>query len=74
MGAWAPGFTNEPEQTDAEAEINRLLEEADRQAHETILAYRESTEKLARALLDRETLSRDEVLALVQPVQEELAA
>lgn len=64
----------EPEQTDAESEINRLLEEADRQAHETIMVHRESTEKLAKALLERETLSRDEVLALVQPVQEKQLA
>lgn len=64
----------EPEQTDAEAEINRLLEEADRQAHETVMVHRESTEKLAKALLERETLSREEVLALVQPVQEKQLA
>jgi cell division protease FtsH len=54
----------EPEQRDAEAEINRLLEEADRQAHEMILARREQTEKLAQALLARETLSREEVMGI----------
>jgi cell division protease FtsH len=51
----------EPEQRDAEAEINRLLETADREAHEMILARKEQTERLARALLARETLTRDEV-------------
>jgi cell division protease FtsH len=55
----------EPEKQDAEVEINRLLEAADRQAHEIIQAQREKTEKLAKALLERETLNRDEVLALV---------
>jgi cell division protease FtsH len=57
----------EPEQRDAEAEINRLLETADREAHELIQAQRENTEKLAKALLGRETLTRDEVLRLLSP-------
>jgi cell division protease FtsH len=55
----------EPEQQEAESEINRLLEAADRQAHELIQAQRASTEKLAQALLVRETLTREEVLELV---------
>jgi cell division protease FtsH len=55
----------EPDQRDAELEINRLLESADLQAHELILRHRESTEKLALALLERETLTREEVLALL---------
>jgi cell division protease FtsH len=55
----------EPKQQDAESEINRLLETADRQAHEMILAEREKTEKLAKALLVRETLTREEVLETV---------
>ncbi len=63
----------EPDQTDAEAEINRLLENADRQAHEMILTRREITEKLAKALLERETLTREEVLALMQPAPEKAA-
>jgi cell division protease FtsH len=54
----------EPEQRDAEAEINRLLDTADRQALEIIRSQKENTEKLAQALLARETLTRDEVLAL----------
>ena len=57
----------EPEQRDAEIEINRLLETADRRAHELIQTHKENTEKLARALLDRETLTRDEVLQLLAP-------
>jgi cell division protease FtsH len=56
----------EPEQRDAEIEINRLLETADRQAHEIIQAHKADTEKLARALLDRETLNRDEVFELLE--------
>src|SRR5262249_2485185 len=55
----------EPDQKDAEIEINRLLENADRQAHEIILAEKENTAKLARALLERETLTREEVLELL---------
>jgi len=55
----------EPEQRDAEVEINRLLEKADNDAHAVIQAQRENTEKLAKALLERETLTRDEVLELL---------
>ncbi len=55
----------EPEQRDAEAEINRLLETADRQAFELIQTQKENTEKLAQALLERETLTRAEVLSLI---------
>ncbi len=55
----------EPEQRDAEAEINRLLEAADCQAQEMIEARKAGTEKLARALLERETLTRAEVLELL---------
>ena len=63
----------EPEQQDAEAEINRLLETADRQAHETILAERDKTDKLAKALLARETLRREEVLEIVNSTNSEPA-
>ena len=55
----------EPEKQDAETEINRLLTDADRQAHEIITAQREKADKLAKALLVRETLTREEVLQLV---------
>ena len=60
----------EPQKQDAEAEINRLLETADRQAHEIILAERDKTDKLARALLARETLTREEVLEIVNSTAE----
>src|SRR6266853_2524500 len=63
----------EPEKQDAEAEINRLLETADRQAHEIILAERDKTDKLAKALLARETLTREEVLELVNSTVTEQA-
>src|SRR5258706_1819866 len=55
----------EPEQQDAEAEINRLLETADHQAHEIILAHRENTEILARAHLTQANLTREEVMGLL---------
>lgn len=55
----------EPEKQDAEAEINRLLEEADRGAHALIQNYREATDRLSQALLAKETLTRQEVLDLV---------
>jgi cell division protease FtsH len=65
----------EADQKDAELEINRLLENADRQAHELVLAHKEKTEKLAQALLERETLTRAEVLELLDlhPVEPSLA-
>ena len=55
----------EPEKQDAEAEINRLLEDADQQAHRIVQEQRTSAEKLAKALLERETLTREEVIQLV---------
>jgi len=64
----------EPEKQDAEMEINRLLENADRQAQELIEARKEPTEKLALALLARETLTRDEVLELLECQQPEPSA
>src|SRR6185436_10938277 len=59
----------EPEQRDAENEINRLLETADRDALAMIQAQRGNTEKLARALLERETLTREEVKELLEVVE-----
>jgi len=55
----------EPEKQDAEGEINRLLSTADREAHEIITAQKEKTAKLAKTLLVRETLTREEVLQLI---------
>ncbi|MGN6555701.1 MAG: ATP-dependent metallopeptidase FtsH/Yme1/Tma family protein [Verrucomicrobiota bacterium] len=63
----------EPEQGDAEAEINRLLEAADREAHAIIKAQQKETEALAQALLQRETLTREEVLALLGSAEATLA-
>src|SRR5581483_5692894 len=59
----------EPEQRDAEVEINRLLETADRDALAMIQAQRANTAKLAQALLERETLTRDEVVDLLELVE-----
>jgi cell division protease FtsH len=56
----------EPERSEAEAEINRLLDAADRHAFDIIQTNKQNTERLARALLERETLSREEVLALLE--------
>src|SRR5204863_1138713 len=55
----------EPERQDAEIEINRLMETADRQALDIIEERKHQTQKLAEALLARESLTRDEVLALL---------
>ena len=64
----------EPEQQQAEAEINRLLDSADRQAFEIIQAQKQNTERLAQALLARETLSREEVMELLNSTDAELCA
>jgi cell division protease FtsH len=64
----------QPEKQDAEVEINRLLETADQQAYAVIQAQRENTDKLAQALLERETLTRAEVLELLGLSKPELAA
>jgi cell division protease FtsH len=54
----------EPEQRDAEQEINRLLADADAEALRMIEAQKDNTKRLADALLARETLTRDEVVQL----------
>jgi cell division protease FtsH len=56
----------EPEKRDAEQEINRLLENADREALAIIQAQKDNTRRLAEALLLRETLTREEVLKLIE--------
>jgi cell division protease FtsH len=56
----------EPEKRDAEQEINRLLENADREALAIIQAQKDNTRKLAEALLTRETLTREEVVKLIE--------
>lgn len=54
----------EPEKREAEEEINRLLEAADQEAHAIVLKHRKNTQKLAEALLLRETLTKAEILEL----------
>jgi cell division protease FtsH len=56
----------EPEQREAEQEINRLLENADGEALAIIQSQKEKAADLAHALLVRETLTREEVLELFQ--------
>ena len=55
----------EAERQDAENEINRLLETADQKADEIIQLQKSNTEKLAEALLEQETLTHGEVMALL---------
>ena len=55
----------EAERQDAETEINRLLEVADQKAQEIIQVQKANTERLAKALLEQETLMHDEVMALL---------
>jgi cell division protease FtsH len=55
----------ELDQKEAEVEINRLLEAADREALAIIAAEKANTEKLARMLLQHETLTREEVVNLL---------
>lgn len=55
----------QPDQHEAEVEINKLLETADRQALEIILEQKDNTHRLAQALLKYETLTREQVLNLL---------
>jgi cell division protease FtsH len=64
----------EPQQREAEAEINRLLANADAEALAMIEAQKADAERLARALLERETLTREEVLALLEEKRSENSA
>jgi cell division protease FtsH len=57
----------EPEKRDAEIEVNRILENADREALAIVEFHRKNTRKLAEALLSCETLSREEVIELLKP-------
>jgi cell division protease FtsH len=54
----------EPEKREAEEEINRLLQAADREAYSIIETHRKNAQKLAEALLVRETLTKAEIIAL----------
>ena len=55
----------EQNEKEAEVEINKLLEDADREALSLILAEKANTHKLAQALLKYETLTRQQVLELL---------
>ena len=57
----------EPEQRDAEIEVNRILENADREALAIVEFHRKNAQKLAEALLTQETLTREEVVELLKP-------
>jgi cell division protease FtsH len=56
----------EPEQREAEQEINRLLANADAEALAIIQSQRENAQRLTDALLARETLTREEVVELLK--------
>ena len=56
----------EEKRQDAEQEINRLLEDADDEALAIIRTQRDQTQRLAEALLERETLTREEVIAVLK--------
>ena len=60
----------EPERQEAEVEINRLLEVADREALALIQSEKENTHKLAQALLKFETLTREQVVNLLYENQQ----
>jgi cell division protease FtsH len=51
---------------EAEREINRLLENADREALEIIQSEKEATQRLSDALLEHETLTRQQVFELLE--------
>jgi cell division protease FtsH len=50
-----------------DAEIQRILGEAQQQANQTLLAHRDKLDKLAQGLLHDEILDRDEMTALIGP-------
>lgn len=51
---------------EAEREINRLLEYADQEALALIQGEKDATQRLASALLEQETLTRQQVIALLE--------
>lgn len=59
----------EPEKQDAEREINMLLSSACEEARQIIAAQRENTRRLAEALLVQDTLTREQVLALLMTTE-----
>ncbi|MDX1951840.1 MAG: AAA family ATPase [Verrucomicrobiota bacterium] len=56
----------EPNKEDAEREINLLLSNAHKEAHEILLQNKESVVKIAEKLLIEETLTREQVLQYIE--------
>jgi cell division protease FtsH len=50
--------------TDIDAEVQRLLEEAHEEAHEILVQHRATLDRLAEALVERESLDEDDLLAI----------
>ena len=50
-------------------EVRRLIEAAHDEAFEVLVQYRDVLDDLVLALMDKETLSKDEVLAVFAPVR-----
>jgi cell division protease FtsH len=61
----------EPNKDDAEREINLLLADASREAHDIVRQFRKETETLAERLLVEETFTREEVLQMFENVATE---
>jgi cell division protease FtsH len=61
----------EPNKDDAEREINLLLADASREAHDIVRQFRKETETLAERLLVEETFTREEVLQMFENVANE---
>jgi len=65
---WGMGekFYYEPHKQDAEREINQLLTEAGQSAREMIKTHRAFVEAIARRLLAEETLTREQVVEMLE--------
>jgi cell division protease FtsH len=53
---------------DIDAEVRRLVEEAHDEAWEVLVEYRDVLDDLVLELMDKETLAKDEVLRVFEPV------
>src|SRR3712207_1401327 len=54
---------------DIDVEVRRLIEEAHDEAWEVLVEYRNVLDELVLELMDKETLSKDEVLHIFEPVR-----
>ena len=52
-----------------DAEVERLMTDANEQARSVLTEYREALDRLAQALLQEEVLEREQVLAIVNGAQ-----